>query len=141
MKHAITITALMLAAGFANAKTICSINYNTGNDLVFDHPLYSAEVSTSKFVVLKRGAQVAEEVDMSQLNTLGALKVIDGATFFTMSKQANGLYGLTIGKVDLSKSENILPLEAMTVGAVTDQQPLSLILPPKFLAVSCISMK
>ncbi|MBK9039597.1 MAG: hypothetical protein IPL83_10605 [Bdellovibrionales bacterium] len=141
MKHVFTITALMLAANLASAMTVCSINTGSSKDLEFDQVLFSEEISSPRFLLVKNGARAVEEIQLSQFDTEEKWKAIDGATFVTFSIEKNGAYGITVGRVDISKSENILTLDAIAVGSVADQQFLGLTLPQKNLSLVCASSK
>lgn len=141
MKRVITIAALLLSANFASAKANCHINTGSAKDMVFDRILFSAEVSSPRYVLVKKGAQAAQEVQLDQFDTYEKWKAVNGATVVTLSPQQNGEYGITVGHIDISKSENMLPLDAMAIGPVTDQQFLNLILPQANLSVICLSSK
>lgn len=141
MKHVLVIASLILAANFASAKTLCGINTDPHKDMAFDRTLFSAEISSPTYVLVKKGAQAAEEVELSQFDTYAKWKAINGATIVTFSAQQNGQFGITVAHVDISKSKNMLPLDVMASGPVDEQKFLHLVLPQKNLSLICGSSK
>lgn len=141
MKHVFAIAILLFAANVASAKTYCSISTNQSKEMVFDRSLFNAEVSSPKYVLVKKDLQIAEEIQLSKFDTYEKWKAIDGEMFVTFGAQPDGQYGITFGHVDISKSENMLSLDAIIIGSVAEQKFLNLMLPQKKLSLTCVFLK
>ena len=141
MKRLISLTVILFLAGAAQAKTICSLESgDPKQDMVFANVLFSGEVIAPKYLLVNKAASAATEVQMSQFTTYEQWKAINGQTLVTFSPQQNGGYGITVGEIDLGKT-NALPLVALVIGAVTEANPLSLIVPAKNLSGICVNLK
>jgi hypothetical protein len=140
MKKAILIAAMVLGASVSHAKTVCSISAgNPTQDMVFDRGLFNAEITAPNYVLVRKDLSSAQEVQLSQFDSYAKWKAVNGDTLVTFSQQENGEYGITVGVIDISKAKtNMLPLEAMAIGPVTDKQFLNLILPKKNLSLICL---
>lgn len=141
MKFAAIIAAALASVNIASAKTVCNINAGSSKDMVFDKILYSGEVRGPRFFLLKDSLQSVEEVNLDQMNSYEKWKLINGNTFVTFDVEDDGQASIAIGRVDISKSDNILPLEAITVGMLGEQKFLNLIVPQKDLSLLCSSSK
>ena len=141
MKTVLTLTAIMLAATLSQAKTVCNLNSgDPQKDMVFDHVLFSGEITSPKILLVSKDNSSASEVQLSQFTSFEKWKAIDGRTLVTFSQQ-NGSYGITVGQIDTSKGDtNALPLNAMAIGPVTQQSPLNLVVPPKNLSAICVQL-
>lgn len=133
---AIIFTTLMIASGLANAKTVCTLNAaNPKLDMVFDRALYSSEVSAPRYLVYRAGDVAASEFDLKHVS-YAQLKSMNGATFVTFGPTAASTVGITLGHIDLSKS-NVLPIDAVAFGEPTGQAGINLIAPKLGLSASC----
>lgn len=131
MKHAIAVLVLVL--GFqAQAAVTCNINASTKGDDSYDRILVSHEMSQGAIFVIENGS--ARKIEFGAKENWAA---IDGRTVISVSSPSEGSYGIAVNHVDMKRSENILPLDLMTLGTVTEKQPLNLVLPKKNLSVLC----
>lgn len=136
---ALIFMAVMIASGLANAKTVCTLNAaNPKLDMVFDRTLYSAEVSGPKYLVYRAGEASAREFDLNHVS-YDQMKSMNGATVVTFGPTAAGTVGITIGHIDLSKS-NALPTDSMAFGQPTGQIGITLIAPAIGLSAACITL-
>ena len=144
MKMFLVPIAMIFIANASHAKTVCLINAGVkqGNFVVYDKSLYSQEVESHKIVVIGKDGDSAKEVNFEQMSKLEEWAAIDGQTVVAFAKSSSdGSYAISVGKVDMSKVEtNILPLNAITSGYVTEKQPLYLNVPSKNLTALCLSM-
>lgn len=131
MKH--VIAALALVLGFqAHAAVTCNINASSKGDDSYDRVLATQEMSQNGIFAIESGT--ARRIEFSAKENWAAL---DGRLVISVSSPSEGSYGITVGRVDLKQTENILPLEQMTLGTVTEKQPLNLVLPKKRLSILC----
>jgi hypothetical protein len=134
---ALIFSVVMIASGFANAKTVCTLNAANPNlDMEFDRVLYSAEVSGPKYLMYKSGEAAAKEFDFDHLSG-EQLKSMDGSVVVTFGPTAEGTIGITIGHIDLSKQKNVLPIDAMVLGEPIGSIGINLISPAIGLSAAC----
>lgn len=141
MKHIAITLGLVFTTGIASANTVCSISRSTKGDSTFDQVLHSAPLTGPTYLIVRENQTQAESIDFEQMKTPEQWNAVNGETIVTFSAQPNDQYGITIGKVDLSKTDNALPLEAITIGTVIDGRPLSLMLFRKKLSMSCFQLQ
>ena len=140
MKNILVYAAMFLVTCVSQAKTVCNVNAgDPKQDMVFDRTLFTGEVTTPRYLLIKAEAQSAEEVQLTQFDSFEKWKAVNGATLVSLSVQENGEYGITVSHLDHSKRSNMLPLDAMAIGPVVDKQFLTLIVPAKNLSVVCVS--
>jgi hypothetical protein len=127
----------MLVSAMAQATTVCSVVAGNAKEQVYDHILWSGDMTQDHYVVVDKNAKSAREVKFDNLASAAALKALNGQTLISFSKGENGGYSITAGTVDTSKSENVFPISAMAFGGVSKTQVLDLLLPPKGLSLVC----
>ena len=145
MKKLITLTtlALLTSTSVTHAKTVCNVNGgNAKKDMVFDQVLFSGEVTSPKYLFIKKGASKATETPFDLIDTMPQWLELEGQTMVTVGPTTvNNQFGITVGQVDLSKHEgNSLPIHAMAIGQISPHHPLSLTLPVENIEVLCYSL-
>lgn len=142
MKSVISFTVAVLAISSmglakAQAKTFCSINQ--GENSLYDRVLFSGEVvSPQTFLV---GENLAEPVQLSQINTMEKWKAINGKSIVTIVVEQDGVHAMSVAHVDLKQKHNVLPTDAMALGGIEEGRFLSLIAPGRGLSVNCSTKK
>lgn len=131
MKHA--IAALALFIGFqAHAAVTCNVNALTGKDTEYGKILVSQEMSKPILVAIKNGEARTFEVNDKQ-----DWKALDGSLFISVSRTETGLYGVATGRIDLKRTDDILPIDQITTGTVGKDKPLGVELRRHKLNVMC----
>jgi hypothetical protein len=138
MKNALMITTLLFAASLAQAKTVCTIDSATKQDMNFDQVLFSSEVTGAKYVVIDNGH--ASEIQLSAANGGELLKSNDGKTLVIFGLAPDGTASIGIGHIDMAKADKVLQFNSMAMGSVADQL-LDLVVPSKNLSAFCQSLK
>ncbi len=131
MKFALTLIVLLFTTSLAQARTLGGINTSSGDENTFDRTLFSKELTSPITVLVKKGAQSAELVQLDSLDTPAQWNAINGATLVSFSISDDGQCNIGVVRVDMSQTDNILPLEAMAVGSL-------LTLPTKKLSIVCL---
>ena len=140
MKRILILAALLIGSTISQAKTICSVAASSKMDQTYDLHLFSDAVEASRILLIKNGSQVAEELRLNELKTFEQWKAIDGATLVALSQtDVNNQFSISVGYVDISNSENMLPLGSMASGSVSDGKPLSLIAIEKGISIVCFN--
>lgn len=139
MKMTTFIAALILGT-VAQAKTICTINKeNPKEEMTFDQTVFSGEVQDSEIFVLKPNGSLVRNFNLEGINSEAEFKGLDKSTIISVSKQENGMYGITVGTFDVSKGEtNALPMDAMALGS--SDKVLNLIAAKKDLSIACFPL-
>lgn len=129
---------MLMIGTISQAKVLCNVNSgDQKQDMVFDKMLITTDVSAPRYIIVKTGNTSAEEVQLTQFDTLEKWQAINGVTLISLSQQQNGGYGITASTVDVSKLSNMLPLDAVAIGPVADKQFLNLILAKQYLSIVC----
>ena len=142
MKSVISFTVAVLAISSmglakAQAKTFCSINQ--GENSQYDRVLFSGEVlGPQTFLV---GESSAEPVQLTQIKTMEKWKAINGKSIVTIGVEQDGVHAMSLAHVDLKQKQNVLPMDAMALGAIEEGRFLSLIAPNRGLSVNCTTTK
>ena len=142
MKQLILIMTMALAGSLANAKTTCSVSRSTNHNETYDQLLFNAEITGPKYIVIKAGADRAEDFafgDLQEdykLRRYGKIKALNGATLITFGAASDDAFGITSSTFDFSKA-NALPIDAMAIGPIPTGRFLLLIVPSKSLSISC----
>lgn len=137
MKTILMTIAMLTAASFAQAKTVCGVS--TGKNGTYDQPIYSGELSESKLALISQDGQAASELVAQDLDTLEKWKAIDGRSIMFFSKYDGGV-SVGMAKVNVAAGANggqMLEIDAMTAGPITPTSALTLLLPSKNLAGFC----
>jgi hypothetical protein len=140
MKHAIALIGFLFFGHAALATTACSIEVSSTGNTNFDRTNWSGDVSSVKYILVKNEAKTAEEFQWTGAQVIDQLKASDGASVVTLSPQPDGKFSATVSHVE-AKMENILPIDAMIVGAVIGDQFNELVVPTRGLAVVCYDRK
>lgn len=131
-----------MLSSISQAKVICNVDSgDPKQDMVFDKLLITTEVSSPKYILIKAGNTSAVEVQLAQFDSLEKWQSINGASLVSLGEQQNGEFGITASTIDISKSSNILPLDALALGPIVEKQYLNLILPNKNLSIICFTQK
>ncbi len=146
MKASIVTAVVLMLSSFAQAqkpaptapvkKTVCAIAI--GTDEVYGNLVYQGGLTSPKLVLLNNGS--AREIALNEFDTFKKWKEVDGANILSFSRQADGVIGITVGRVDVSKSENMLPLHAMAFGSLEKANFVGLTLPAQGLSASCSNL-
>lgn len=132
--------ALALGTCASQAKTLCSISAeNPTKNMAYDRNLFNGEITSPTAVIVKKDLSSSKVIQLEQIDTYEKWQEFNGDTLVTFNQEENDSYGITVGAIDISKSDtNILPLDAIVVGPATKQLPLGLVLPQKKLSMTCI---
>lgn len=142
MKKVMLLAILVLSASVAQAKVHCSVNASSSNNNEYDQSIFTGEVNSSLILLVDLKKKSARPTNFSDLDTLPKWQAVDGQTFVTMSRQnSKDSYGISIGKVDLSKQGDALPILAMSVGSIgSKEQILALTAPETGLSIVCFEL-
>lgn len=139
MKMTVILAALMIGT-MAQAKTLCTINkQNPKEEMTFDQTIFSGEVQDSEIFVLKPDGSLVRNFKLDGIKSEAEFRRLDKSTIISVSKQENGMYGITVGTFDVSKGDsNALPMDAMALGSA--DKILNLIAAKKDLSVACFPL-
>lgn len=142
MKKFLIPAALMLLTNMANAAIHCSVStVEDQRSMVFDQNLYSKEVTGDVVLLLAQDGKSVEPLNIETIDQVEKYKALDGRTAIVFNEQDDGAYSITVAKIDLSNGvEDSFKIKSMVFGKVTEQSPLSLILPSKKIAAGCFSI-
>jgi hypothetical protein len=137
MKRILVLTVMMLAASVAQAKTVCMIETNSPNSKdTYDRVLFTGEVKAGIYILVDSKARSAQEISFQSFKDW---QRANGKSLVTFGLNDNGSYGITLSRIDTSKTENILPLDSIVIGNVETDKPLVLIAAKKKLSMTCIA--
>ncbi|MGZ6441768.1 MAG: hypothetical protein ACXWRU_17040 [Pseudobdellovibrionaceae bacterium] len=119
----VLLTAAMLAMGsVSQAKVLCGVNgENPKQAQTYDRNLYFSEIAERKMVLISPDLSSAQEIKGEEFKSIN-WQAMKGQLVAFFSVETTGNVTLAVSKVDVTKSNNILPLQVMSVGEIPSQE-------------------
>jgi hypothetical protein len=137
MKKLIVMMAIM-AASVSQAKTYCGVSAeNPKQPGTYDQALFYGEFQGPKMLVISKDRTSAKDFNPNDLKTKEQLQALNDQSIVWIRVEQDKAT-LATGSIDAANSAvNLTPLHAMTVGLISQKQPLFLI--ANHLSVTCAS--
>lgn len=135
MKSVLAFVAAMTLGQLSQAKTVCTIVTGNPSKMTFDRVLFQGEISSSTlFMVGENGVEVFNTKD---IDTVAKWKKLNGRSLVALAPGQVGTFAISVSHVDMRKTQNVLPIDAMAVSKVAEGQFLNLIEPSRNLSINC----